>query len=414
MNYGEGRLARSRMEASGYTFVSSPEDADVLLLNTCGVIGLTENSMMRRIGELGALGKQLLVTGCLAPLREREIRLASPGAMVFAPSDFQALDSMLNLKIGRDMDCWNDATSNDIIVPVQQGCLSLCTYCFSRLARGNVRSIRPERVLSMIRSSISPGTTREIMLSGMDTITYGRDIGTTLPELLRSISALEGDFRVRVGMMNPSLLTPLLDELLDAFSDPRIYRFFHIPFQSGSEGVLKRMKRGNTASRFLEIVARVRERYPDMTLSTDIIVGFPGESEDDFDRSLEVMSEARPDIVNVTRFSARPGTPASVMDGQVPGWVMKERSRRATALRFSISAGRNISYVGRRVQVLATERGKNGFTIGRLQNYRQAIIRGEHMPGQMVDCAVTGYSPVHLVCEPLIREVAPRQASNKA
>lgn len=399
MNYGEGRLMQGRMEGAGYSFVSRPEEADVLVLNTCGVIEFTENSMYVRIRELGSLGKRLLVTGCLAKLREGKIREASPDALVFEATDFATLDSLLHLQTTQDMDCWNPVAANDLIVPIAQGCLSLCSYCFSRVARGNVRSVHPDRILSMIRAHVNRGGVREILLSGMDTITYGRDIGLTLPELLNRISTLKGDFRIRVGMMNPSLIPPLLDELLDAFEDRRIYRFFHVPFQSGSDHILRKMKRGYTTRQFIGIVEQIRRRYPGSTLSTDLIAGFPGESESDFQQSLDVIARIRPDIVNVTRFSARPGTLAFSMREQVPGWVMKERSRRATKLRFLISGENNSRYEGRNVEVLLTERGKNGFTIGRLDNYRQAIVRGVHEPGRVVRCGVTGATPIHLVCE---------------
>ncbi len=401
MNYGEGRLARARMESAGYSFVTDPGEADVLVLNTCGVIELTENTMYRRIRELDALGKRLLVTGCLAGVKDSEIRAASAGVQIFRPNDFSQLDSFLGLELRQGMDCWNDVSRNDLIVPIAQGCLSLCSYCFSRVSRGNVRSIEPENIVSMIRRHVSGPGSREVMLSGMDTIAYGRDIGTTLPDLLNGISAIEGDFRVRVGMMNPSLLPPLLDRLMDAFADRRIYKFFHIPFQSGSDSILRAMKRGYTNAQFISMVERIRERYPEMTLSTDIIVGFPGESEEDFAQSLGTISEVRPDVVNVTRFSARPGTPAFSMKNKVPGWAMKERSRRATRLRFAISAAQNSAYVGKRVGVLMTEKGKNGFTIGRLDNYRQAIVRGNHAIGSTAECDVSGSTAIHLVCEPL-------------
>ena len=400
MNYGEGRLAKARMEGAGYRFVDSPAEADVLLLNTCGVIDVTERAMYGRMRELDSLGKRLLVTGCLASVRKDRIMEAAPNALVFGPGDLQGLDNILNLNLRQDMDCWNDVSRNDLIIPIAQGCLSLCTYCFSRIARGNVRSRSPEWITRTIRNHLTPGSVREILLSGMDTIAYGRDLGTTLAELLRNISAIEGDFRLRVGMMNPSLLPPLMDDLLDAYRDRRIYRFFHIPFQSGSDRILRAMKRGYSAAQFIDIVEAIRGSYPDMTLSTDLIVGFPGETEEDFRMSMDVISRIRPDIVNVTRFSARPGTPAYSMPGQIPGWIVKERSRKATALRFAISAASNSSFIGKRVEVLLTEKGKNGFTIGRLDNYRQAIVRGELAPGTRLNCVVGGCTSIHLVCDP--------------
>jgi threonylcarbamoyladenosine tRNA methylthiotransferase CDKAL1 len=400
MNYGEGRMLRGRMQAEGIEFVTSPGEADVLVLNTCGVIGFTENTMYRRIAELHSLGKRIIVTGCLANTKQERIMEIAPSASLIPPGDIRALEMLLGLNTS-GMDCWTDYSSNDIIVPIAQGCLSLCTYCFSRLSRGRVRSLEAKNVVEMIRKHLSTDGTKEILLSAMDTIAYGRDIGTTLPELLKQICSLEGSFRLRVGMMNPSLLPPLLDDLLDAFSDPRIYKFFHLPFQSGSDRILRAMKRGYTAEQFISLVREIRQRYPDMTLSTDVITGFPGETDEDFAMTLGVMEAVSPDIVNVTRFSAREGTPAFYMKEQVPGWISKERSRAATALRFQLSLERNRAYLGRRCTVLLTEKGKGNTTIGRLDNYKQVVVSGIHEIGEWLECKITGCSSVHLEATPL-------------
>ncbi len=401
MNYGEGRAAESRLRSGGVEICHDPEDADVLLLNTCAVIEFTENAMLRRLRELHSLGKRVVVTGCMAPVRKESILSAAPGAFVYSPGDHEMLDALLGLNIDADMDCWNSPGRNDVIIPIAQGCLSRCTYCFSRIARPKLRSVDPERVLGEVRRSLGRGGVREILLSGMDAITYGRDRGTTLPALLKDICSIEGEFMVRVGMMNPSLMMPLIDELLDAYGSEKVYKFFHIPFQSGSDRILRMMKRGNTAEQFLDIVRRIRRRYPDMTLSTDLIVGFPGETEDDFRRSLEVIVETQPDIVNVTRFSAREGTPAAGMTCKIPGWKAKEWSRRATELRFRISSGKNSEFAGREMKILITENGKNGSMIGRTDSYRQAVVPGTHAIGERILCRVVSSTPIHLVCEPL-------------
>lgn len=400
MNYGEGREAESRLRAGGVEICGEAEDADLLLLNTCAVIEFTENAMIRRLRELNALGKIVVVTGCMAPVRRGNILAAAPGALVYDPGEHEMLDALLGLNLGADTDCWNDPGRNDVIIPVAQGCLSRCTYCLSRIARPKLKSIDPDRIIREVRRSLVTGRTREILLSGMDAITYGRDRGTTLPALLRKICSIDGAFMVRVGMMNPSLMMPLIDELLDAYDSDNIYKFFHIPFQSGSDRILRLMKRGNTADQFREIVHRVRQRYPEMTLSTDLIAGFPGETEEDFRMSLQLIRETEPDIVNVTRFSARDCTPAAGMTGIVPGWKAKEWSRKATALRFSISERRNRELVGREMSILITEQGKNGSMIGRNANYRQAIVHGAHAVGESIMCRVVASTPIHLVCEP--------------
>ena len=402
MNYGEGRAAESRMRAGGIEICLDPADADILLLNTCAVIEFTENMMMRRLRELDSLGKRIVVTGCMAPTRKSNILSAAPGAFICEPGDHEMLDALLGLNLDTDMDCWNSPGRNDVIIPIAQGCLSRCTYCFSRIARPKLRSVEPEKIIREVKNSLVQGKVREILLSGMDSITYGRDRGTTLPRLIRSICAIEGDFMVRVGMMNPSLMMPLLDDLLDAYGSTKVYKFFHIPFQSGSDHILRLMKRGNTADQFVEIVKTVRRRYPDMTLSTDLIAGFPSETEEDFSRSLDIIRETEPDIVNVTRFSAREGTEAVKMTGKVPGWKAKEWSRRATTLRFEISAARNEELVGREMSITITEKGKNGSMIGRTGSYRQVIVSGNYTEGERILCRAVSSTPIHVFCEPVM------------
>jgi len=397
MNYGEGRIASALIAAGGYQIAERAEDSDIVVLNTCAVIDFTERKMISRLREIDSMGKRMVVTGCMAPTKREAILQAAPGAMICSPGNYEMLGTLLGLNFSRDQDCWNSFDRNDIIIPVAQGCLSRCTYCFSRLARPKLRSLNPEEILNAIRKNLKPGRVREFLLSGMDAITYGRDLKTSLPDLIARILSIEGDFRLRVGMMNPSLLSPLLEELLDVYEDRRVYKFFHIPFQSGSDRILKLMKRGNTAREFIEITGSIRKRYPEATISTDIIVGFPTETEEDFEQSLQLMETVAPDIVNVTRFSAREGTPAASMQGQIPGWIAKERSRRATDLRFAISGRRNSEYEGRNAEALITEEGKNGYSIGRLENYKQIIVRGTHSPGKTVNCLIKGSTPIHLI-----------------
>ncbi|MBX8631034.1 MAG: tRNA (N(6)-L-threonylcarbamoyladenosine(37)-C(2))-methylthiotransferase [Thermoplasmata archaeon YP2-bin.285] len=400
MNYGEGRIASALLSAGGYEIVQEPSDSDIVLLNTCAVITTTERKMLSRLRQFSTMGKKIVVTGCMATTRRNAILQTVPDALIYDPGDYGMLDTLLSLNHSVDQDCWNAPGKNDIIIPLAQGCLSRCSYCLSRVARPKLRSLDPEKIVRAVRVTVSGGGVREILLSGMDSIVYGRDIGTTLPELISRILQVEGDFRLRIGMMNPSLLLPLLDDLLDVYQDRRVYRFFHIPFQSGSDRILRLMRRGNTVSQFRDIVRSIRGRYSDATLATDIIAGFPSETEEEFQETLDLIREIRPDIVNVTRFSAREGTPAANMPRQIPGWIAKERSRRATELRFSISLSNNEHYVGGRVRALVTERGKNGYSIGRLENYRQVIIRGDHSEGQEIVCRITGASPIHLIGEP--------------
>ena len=216
------------------------------------------------------------------------------------------------------------------------------------------------------------------------------------PELIRKLLSADGEYRIRIGMMNPESLDRILDGLMDVMKDERVYRFIHIPVQSGSDTVLKRMKRRYTVEQFIRIAERMRAVHPDISISTDLITGFPGESEDDHRKSLDLISKISPDTVNVTRFSPRPGTEAMRMNDQVHGRASKGRSREITAMRFSEAEDRNKGLVGRTLRVLVTEEGKNGTMIARSENYRPVIVSGDNELGTFADAEITGCEPTHL------------------
>ncbi|HEY6146447.1 MAG TPA: radical SAM protein [Thermoanaerobaculia bacterium] len=180
---------------------------------------------------------------------------------------------------------------------------------------------------------------------------------------------------MRVGMADPLTVYPILDELIDAYATERVFRFLHLPVQSGSDAILEAMRRDYSVAQFETIVAAFRHRFPKLTLSTDVIVGFPGETEAQFEETMDLVRRVWPEIVNVTRFSARSGTPAATMPNQVVGWQVKERSRRLTRLRFQFSQEIHEPFVGREEWVLVTEPGKPGTVLGRTPEYRQVVLR---------------------------------------
>ncbi|RLF25656.1 MAG: MiaB/RimO family radical SAM methylthiotransferase, partial [Thermoplasmata archaeon] len=271
------------------------------------------------------------------------------------------------------------------VVPISEGCLNACTYCATRFARGVLRSYKPELVVKWVKEALARGY-REIQLSSEDTGCYGFDIGTNLAELLDEITAIEGDFRVRVGMMNPNHVLKFLDELVDAYTDEKVYRFLHLPVQSGDDEVLKRMGRTYTVEQFEEIVRTFRKKVRDLNLNTDIIVGFPGETDGAFRNTVELVERVKPDKINVSRYSPRPGTIAAKWK-QLPGWKAKERSRELHRLRLAIAYEINRAYVGRTVEVLVHGEGKKGGVEGRTFNYKDIILdSGE--PGEFLQVRV--------------------------
>ena len=240
---------------------------------------------------------------------------------------------------------------------------------------------------------------REFWLTSQDTASYGREIHTNLAELLCAVDALKGDFRVRVGMMTPNLVTDIQEKLIGAFNDPRIFKFLHLPIQSGDDGVLKAMHRFYTVTEFKAIVEGFREEFPDLTLATDIIVGYPGETEEAFNNTLELMKEIQPDVTNVSKFFARPKTPAwDIKEGLVDKDEIKRRSTVTADLAKKLSAKRNKNWVDWSGEILVDEKGKvEGSWIGRNFAYKPIVVKSsDELLGKTLKIKVAEASQTYL------------------
>ena len=394
LNFGESREIEDLLTSRGWEIVHSHDECDLAVLATCVVIETTERAMLKRIKALSGVPR-LVITGCMATACRDKVERVAPHASIMAPGDLGGLSEMIGGS-GCLPPCEPVKRSSYGIVPIASGCLGSCAYCITRLARGQLRSRPVDAVLGAVMRASEAGP-REIRLTAQDTAAYGAEIGTDLPSLVSSICALDGDFRLRIGMMNPRSALPMADRIAEMYLEPKVFKFLHLPVQSASDGLLQDMDRGYTVDQFLSIVRKVRERVPEITLSTDLIVGYPGESEEDHRRNLSMISEIRPDIVNVTRFSARPGTKAALADGRIVGWKAKERSREITGLRFRVALEKNERWIGRTVKALSTEPGKNGSTILRTIEYKQIVV-GKQVPlGRYFEVEVTDATPTYLV-----------------
>ncbi len=398
MNQGEGRLLEEKLAALGHEVIDDASDADIVVLNTCTVIQGTERRMLRRMAELSAQRKEVVVAGCMASVQADEIVKAAPRALIIAPRDYARFPALMEEHFGLGEGSMMLLSPITAVLPIAQGCVGNCSYCITKLARGTLSSYPAEDVLTQARRAVDGGA-RELLVTAQDTACYGFDRGTDLAALLASLTALEGDFMVRVGMMNPDSLGRIIDRLLPAWTSPKVYQFLHLPAQSGSAAVLEAMNRGYGPEAFPALARRLRDASPRMTLSTDVIVGFPGETDDDHRRTVEMLRDVRPDIVNVTRFSPRAGTLAARSRNQVPGWMVKERSRELTRLRFEISQEINASIVGRRERITITELGKNGTSIGRTASYKPVVVKGRQPLGATMEVEVVRSASTHLFGE---------------
>ena len=374
---------------AGFQLAASEAEADVLIYNTCAVKGPTENRIIDAL-KRAPKGKKLVVAGCLPMISFERLMHEARFDGVVGPAagkgivdvvarvldgekvvELGSLDAKPKLDLPR-------VKSNPIVsvVPVNYGCLGSCAYCCVVFARGHLRSYSIKEVAERVQSDFAAGA-REFWVTSQDTACYGRDLGSNLAELLEALDGLAGDFKVRVGMMTPNMVTDMQAKLIGAFRSDKVFKFLHLPVQSGDDETLKRMRRFYTAEQFKGIVEAFRAEFPDLTLATDVIVGFPGETAEAFENTLKLLEEVKPDVVNVSKFFARPKTSAAqIQDGLVEREEIKRRSTVAAQLAKRISLERNQRWVGWVGEVLVDEKGKvEGSWVGRNFAYKPVAIK---------------------------------------
>lgn len=364
LNQAETMEIVESMLERGNVLVNAPEAADLIIIGTCVVIKHTENFMLRRIDELSKLNKRMIVYGCLPSVKSANIN--KENLIMLRPGEVPIFDGMVLQPI------YVPSLENTLTIPIAQGCTGHCTYCISKLARGRLKSYEPEKILEKFKMGIRKGF-KEIRLSALDTASYGLDINTNLAELLNLLTEVEGDFKIRVGMMEPSNTLKILPELIKSFRSEKVFKFFHIPFQSANDRVLSLMGREYGAEDFKKIVRQIRDSFDHFTFSTDVIVGFPGEDENTFAETVALVKEVRPDILNITRYSPREGTLAYKLK-PVKSIVAKEWSMKLTEMHREISTERNKELLGSFKKVLVTEKGKMDF-LARTDGYRPVILK---------------------------------------
>ncbi len=428
MNVHDSERMAGLLESAGYVRAREDADgADVVVFNTCAV---RENADNRLYGNLGQLaprkaarpGMQIAVGGCLAQKdRDTIVRRAPWVDVVFGTHNVGKLPVMLErarveqeaqVEIAESLEAFPSTLPTRRESPyaawvsVSVGCNNTCTFCIVPQLRGKEKDRRPGDILAEVEALVAEGVS-EITLLGQNVNAYGSDIGDreAFSKLLRACGRIEGLERVRFTSPHPKDFT---DDVISAMAEtPNVMPQLHMPLQSGSSRVLKAMRRSYRQERFLGIIDKVRAAMPEAAISTDIIVGFPGETEEDFAETLHVVREARFAQAFTFQYSKRPGTPAAEMDGQVPKAVVQERYERLVALQEEISWAENSKQVGRTLEVMVAEGEgrKDGATrrlSGRAPDSRLVhFARPEQpvRPGDTVEVEITYAAPHHLLAE---------------
>jgi MiaB-like tRNA modifying enzyme len=374
------------LKEAGYGIATKRSESALNLIVTCSVKDTTEHKMMSRIRTMVKSGKPLVVAGCLPKADKAKIESASSSASLIGPNSIdKAPDAVRSALSGDRLVALKESQLDKINIPrvrlnpvisiveIANGCMSECTFCQTKIAKGRLRSYRIGDIVRQIKSDIKSGC-KEVWLSSTDNGCYGRDIDTNLVDLLLACCSIEGNFKIRVGMMNPMYLPTILDRMVSLFCEnDKLFKFLHIPVQSGSDRILRKMKRGHTSKTFIDTVQSFRDKIPEMTISTDIIVGFPSETEDDFKQTINLLERSQPDVVNISRYAARPKTEASGWkDIKVSSQVSKERSEYLHDLTRRIAKKRNSIWREWQGEIVIDEIGK--VVQGRNYAYKPVVI----------------------------------------
>ncbi len=427
MNVHDSERLTGMLEAAGYV-PAAGDDADVVVFNTCAVRENADNKLYGNLGVLSEKKKekpdlQIAVGGCLAQKDRETIVAKAPWVdVVFGTHNIGSLPTLLErarhnqeaqVEIIEALETFpsslptkRDSTYSGM-VSISVGCNNTCTFCIVPSLRGKERDRAPEDILDEIRALVSEGVI-EVTLLGQNVNTYGVEFGDkgAFAKLLRACGEIEGLERVRFTSPHPAAFT---DDVIDAMADTHnVMPLLHMPLQSGSDRILKEMRRSYRSEKFLGILERVRKAIPDAALSTDIIVGFPGETEEDFQETLRVVEEGRFSVAYTFQYSKRPGTPAADLPDQISKEVVQDRYVRLIERVNQIAWEENQKQIGKTVEVLVANEGRKDDQTNRMsgrgRDYRLVhfeVPDGEPKPrpGDVVTCTVTSAAPYHLMAD---------------
>jgi len=406
-NQNDSEIMKGLLASKGFNIVDNEKFADIVILNTCVVKGPTLKKVENRIKHFSR--KKLIVAGCMPEVLSERIRKLAPRASMISTHHVKDIvKSIMSAVRGKRTEiigkfrkeklCMPKVPKNKIIgiTQLSQGCLGNCSYCIVKRAKGNLFSYSQDRILKDIRQNLRAGC-KEIWLTSQDNSIYGLDRGKSeLPELLRKLLKLKHRFFLRLGMMNPLSLSPIADEIIDCYKDKKMFKFLHIPVQSGSDRILRLMNRNYKIKDFVNIIKKFRKELPDLTLSTDIIVSFPSESKEDFNKTLKLVRKVKPDIINISKYWPMPGTSAAQME-QLSDNEKKKRATKLMKLHQKIALEKNKKYIGKKVRIFIDDRGFNDVWLGRMENYKVVIVRGRNLLGKILEVEINRATSHYLV-----------------
>lgn len=415
VNQYETNSMTQKFIQKGYQIVEATERADIYIVNTCTVTNMSDRKSRQMLRRVKELNKEALVVACGCYVQVAKEEVEKMEEIDFALGNNEKKDIVQKIEQYIESNKKQDEIEDVMmqkeyvelgeitytektraVIKVQDGCDRFCSYCIIPYARGRVRSRKPENIITEIEKIAQKGI-KEVVITGIHIASYGKDFKEEykLIDLLEEINKIDGIQRIRLGSIEPLLISEEFVQRLVKLE--KICHHFHLSLQSGCEETLKRMNRRYTIKEFKEIVERLRNAYENVILTTDIIVGFPQESEEEFKETYEFLKEIKFYKMHIFKYSPRKGTKAAQMEGQVDGKVKEERSQALIQLSGENEKEYHEKYINKEVEILCEEE-KNGYYQGHTKNYILAILKSdENLENRMVKAKCIGIDKDHIL-----------------
>jgi len=415
-NQNNSEIIAGLLTQSGYKITNNQDIADTIILNTCVVKNKTENKIKRRIQDLANTKKQTIVTGCMPETDSKQIQKLNPKALLLGTHQTKSVVKLLKdyssgLSITNNQKYLSKNNEEKILLPkipinklisitqILEGCLSNCTFCKTKLAKGNVFSYPKDKIIKSIESDLQSGA-KEIWLTSQGNACYGVDRGKQeLPELIEKILNLKHNFKLRIGMMNPQHLYTILDKMIEIYRNPKVYKFLHIPIQSGSNKILKDMRRPYSMEKVEHIINKFKQEFPDITISTDIITGYPTETKEDYKHTLNFIKTNKPDVLNLSTFSKHKNTPAENLQ-ELPIKIINQRNKETMNLHRQSAFENKKKFLNNISKVLVNKKLSGNLYEARDENYNIVLINStENILGKRLNIEIKQIGVHHMIGE---------------
>jgi MiaB-like tRNA modifying enzyme len=412
-NHNSTEIMKGLIYQTGLNITSNINLADIIVINSCIAKEPTEEKIRRKVQDLLSKERKIILAGCMAKINHKKFQHRN--LFLLDTHNIKKINELIRNIIKENIpkpekyfEIRNEVKVNLPkiskekyigITQISEGCLGKCSYCLTKIAKGKLFSYPQKAIIQSIKKDIQ-ARCKEIWITSQDNAAYGNDTNEyKLPELMDNILKIKQKFFVRIGLMNPNNVLNILPELINVYRHHKMFKFLHIPIQAGSDRILRKMKRNYSVKDVLRIISEFRKEFPHMHISTDIIVGFPGETEKDFEQTLSLIKRIKPETLNVNKYWSRPNTSASKLK-QINYETKNNRSKILSKLHFEICKNNQETWKDWEGKVIVDKKGFENTYLARSQDYKLfAIYSKEKILGKILNIKVKKPTPHYLISE---------------